>query len=139
MAAARPKSARGGNPPEHARFKKGQSGNPAGRPPKNRDIRKQVEAELDQMVMISEGGKRVRLTKREIIAKKLVNDAAMGDPKSLANLLKLIAGPSQPEYPVVAVDPADLARFAKRYLSQEQLLGNDKSDAEVPAARHGTK
>src|SRR5687768_6355226 len=115
MAAPR-KPGSGGNPPEQTRFKKGQSGNPAGRPRKNRDLRKLVEAELDQVIGITENGRRVRLTKREVIVKKLVNDAALGDPKAVQALIRLIGGGSEPDNQVVAVDPAELARFALRYL-----------------------
>ncbi len=105
-----------GCPPIHGRFKKGQSGNPKGRPPKSHDFKKLVEAELDVPISLSENGKRVRLSKRELIAKKLVNDAARGEDKALGHLLKLIGGPSEPDNPTVSVDPAEIARFAMRYL-----------------------
>jgi hypothetical protein len=107
-----------GRPPEHSRFKKGQSGNPAGRPPRNRDLKKLVEAELDQVVSLTEGGKQIRLTKREVIVKKMVNAAAGGDAKSLQALLKVIGGTSEPENPMIGIDPADLARFTRRYLGR---------------------
>lgn len=108
-----------GRPPEHSRFQKGVSGNPRGRPPKNRNLKKLVEEELDQSVSLTENGKRVRLTKRELIAKMLVNDAAKGDQKALQTIVKLIGVSSEPDNPVVDVDPAALARFVARYLSQE--------------------
>ncbi len=107
-------------PPLETRFQKGKSGNPRGRPPKSRDLRKLVEAELDQLITISENGKRVRLTKREIMIKKLVNGAVRGDEKPLQALLKLIGPEPEPD-PVVAVTPDELARFALRHLSKVEV------------------
>lgn len=79
------------NPPEHSRFKKGQSGNPSGRPPGSRNLKTLLEAELEQLVTITDNGRRRRLTKREIIVKALVNDAAKGDHRARAQLLPLIS------------------------------------------------
>jgi hypothetical protein len=108
-----------GRPPEHSRFKKGVSGNPRGRPPRSRDLKKLIDDELDQILTLTENGKRVRLTKRELIAKKLVNDAARGEQKALQTIVKLIGISSEPQNPLVDVDPAELARFVARFLSQE--------------------
>ena len=108
-----------GHPPLEHRFRKGMSGNPKGRPKKERSLRKLVEAELDQFAWITQNGKRVRLTLREVVAKTVVKDAAKGDDKALDRLIKLIGGGSEPENPVVQVDPAELARFALRYLPRQ--------------------
>lgn len=105
-----------GRPPEHSRFKPGASGNPKGRPPKKRDLKKLVEEELDQPVWITENGKRLRLTKREIIVKTLVNDAAKGEAKALATLVKLIGPTSEEPNPYSAADAAEIAAFVARYL-----------------------
>ena len=115
-----------GRPPLHSRFAKGKSGNPAGRPKKDRDLRRLAETELDQPVWINEAGKRVRLTKREIIIKKLVNDAAKGEHKALRTLLSLIGTAPEPD-PVASVDPAELARFAMRYLPQAEPHGTSEN------------
>lgn len=114
-----------GGPPEHSRFKPGTSGNPKGRPPKKRDLKKLVEEELDLPVWITENGKRVRLTKREIIVKTLVNDAAKGDPKALATLVRLIGTASEEENPYNAADAVEIAAFVARYLPSAAGGSND--------------
>ena len=84
---SRPSSGLYRNPPEHTRFRKGQSGNPKGRPKGSKNFRTLVERELDQQIELSENGKSVRLSKRQIIAKKLVNEAATGNSRAWRELL----------------------------------------------------
>jgi hypothetical protein len=74
-------------PPKHSRFKAGQSGNPRGRPRKNRSIETMIKRELDQMVSITELGRELRISKREAIIKQFVNRAIKGDPKPLQLML----------------------------------------------------
>ena len=104
-----------GNPPEHSRFRKGTSGNPNGRPRKERSLKKLLEAELDEQITLTENGRRVRLTKREVLAKKMVNDALTGDRKAQQALFRLVGDAGEPENPTVEVDPAELARFLARF------------------------
>ncbi len=76
-----------GRPPKRTRFKAGQSGNPRGRPKKNRSIEAMVKRELDRMVDITEGGRELRISKREAIIKQFVNRALKGDAKPLQLML----------------------------------------------------
>ena len=77
-------------PPEHTRWKPGQSGNPRGRPKKVKDFEKLLDIELSRTLRITEGGQQVTLTKREVILKSLVNDALKGDLRALKMLLPFI-------------------------------------------------
>lgn len=113
-----------GRPPRHAQFRKGQSGNPRGRPPKERDLKKLVERELDAVIQITDQGKKVKLTKREVLARKLVNDALMGEAKAIQSLIKLSGGAPEVE-PIAHIDPEELARFLRRYSPRD-----DEGDAE---------
>lgn len=130
-----------GRPPAHSQFAKGQSGNPKGRPRKERDLRKLVDAELDQTVFITEGDRRVRLTKREIMVKKLVNGAVRGEDKPLLALLKLIGSGAEPD-PVANIDPAEIARYALRYLPKDGLppaegSAHPRDDEAAPESKGG--
>jgi hypothetical protein len=62
-----------GSPPKHSRFKKGRSGNPKGRPPNSRNFDSLLNEELEQKISVTERGATRRITKREAIAKRLVD------------------------------------------------------------------
>jgi len=90
-----------GRPPKHSRFKKGQSGNPKGRPKGSRNFANILEEELDQKVSVTDGGKRRRVSKRRLAIRQQVNKAAQGDPKAFQAIARLhremeegTAGPS---------------------------------------------
>jgi hypothetical protein len=70
-------------PPEATRFKKGQSGNPSGRPRKSPSIQALVERELDQTVAHKMDGKSILLTKRELVAKAVVSNMLQGNMRTI--------------------------------------------------------
>jgi hypothetical protein len=74
-------------PPKRTQFPKGQSGNPRGRPKGSGNFQTAILKELKRRVPITEDGKRKKITKREAVAKQLVNKAAAGDPKAIPVLL----------------------------------------------------
>ena len=65
------------------RFKTGQSGNPAGRPPDR--LRKRIEAELEKIASSKPGEAR---TKLELLAENIVSDALRGDSQSRKLLIE---------------------------------------------------
>lgn len=64
-----------GKPPEHTRFKKGQSANPSGRPKGSKSLRAVIDEVLDTKVLVTIGGKRRRVTKKHLIVETAVNEA----------------------------------------------------------------
>jgi hypothetical protein len=76
-----------GKPPRRTRFCKGQSGNPKGRPRGAKNLATLMEKVLKEPVVISENGKRRRISKREALIKQLVNKAIAGDPRSIKLML----------------------------------------------------
>lgn len=110
-------------PPMYTRWKSGQSGNPKGRPKKIKEFEKLLDIELSKEITITEGGQKVRVSKRELIMKTLVHDAVKGDKRALKMLMPYITdhktiGGFEP-------DAADRAAFI-------QLLGEfSESDNEI--------
>jgi hypothetical protein len=76
-----------GKPPRSTQFKPGQSGNPAGRPRGAKNFATAIEEELQARVSVTENGRHKRISKREVIAKHLVNKAASRDLKAIPLLL----------------------------------------------------
>ena len=76
-----------GNPAHHTWFKKGQSGNPTGRPRGSKNLTTLLEKELKQRVVVTENGRRRSITKQEAMVKHLVNKAISGDRQLMQLLL----------------------------------------------------
>lgn len=74
-------------PPLATRFKAGKSGNKKGRPKGSKNFATVIQDELRVRISIVENGRRRKITKREAIAKQLVNRAAAGDLKAMPPLL----------------------------------------------------
>jgi hypothetical protein len=72
-----------GNPPGATRFKKGQSGNPKGRPKDALNVLSLVAKAQKKKVVVNEKGRRKKITKLEAGLTQLVNKAASGDLRAL--------------------------------------------------------
>jgi len=79
-----------GKPPLHSRFKRGQSGNPRGRPPGAKNLTSLLTEALNEPVVIAEDGGRRKISKREAIVKQLVNKSAKGDWRAVKLLLDIL-------------------------------------------------
>lgn len=73
-------------PPAHKRFKKGQSGNPKGRPKNSKNIRNMLRDILNETIPVTENGQSRLMTKREALLRKVVNGAFSLNPAALNRL-----------------------------------------------------
>lgn len=72
-----------GKPPKSTQFKPGKSGNPRGRPKKIKNTYEILKNELDQEVILKEGGKTIVLSKKQALLRHLVNKAVKGDTRAM--------------------------------------------------------
>lgn len=79
-----------GRPPVEARFQKGRSGNPKGRPKGSKNVVKVVELELDGKVTVIENGQRRKLSRADVMVKALVAKAMKGDLRAFEAITKLL-------------------------------------------------
>ncbi len=116
-------------PPRATQFKPGQSGNPKGRPKGSRNFTTDIEEELDARIFVTENGKRKTITKRQAVAKQLVNKAAAGDAKATPLLLRAVSAtgstddPNAPNFVPGREDQFVMASIVKRI-----RLMQDESD-----------
>ena len=75
-------------PPQHTQFRKGQSGNPKGRPKGSRALATIWLRAMNEKVTISENGQRRRITKQEAAIKQLANKAASGDKRAIQDMIR---------------------------------------------------
>jgi Family of unknown function (DUF5681) len=81
-----------GKPPEYTRFKKGQSGNPRGRPKKQpKDVAAHMADLLDEKQTVRMNGKTVVMTGDELMARRLMEKAMKGDAKAFEKVHQLKA------------------------------------------------
>ena len=79
-----------GKPPEHRRFKKGQSGNPNGRPKGTKNLKTDLAEELAEKILVTEAGHQQPRSKQRAMIKRLIAEAISGNVNALNALLKLI-------------------------------------------------
>jgi hypothetical protein len=121
-----------GKPPRHSQFGKGHSGNPRGRPKGSPNLSTLLDGALNERVIVSENGKRKRITKREAILKQLVNKAASGDPKSIHMLLTEIrlAEGRQPSAEPMLLDETDREVIRQLYQRLHESGENQNEEEE---------
>lgn len=120
-----------GKPPKTTQFKPGQSGNPRGRPRRQRNFRTVAEDVLNENITIREGDRTRTVSRLDAIVRVTVNNALKGDPKAIAAFIHLFrpAGlmDEEPEVstgePVRAEDDSILADFLARHGNVEQQNG----------------
>ena len=113
-------------PPQHSRFKPGQSANPAGRKKGVANFRTDVENTLQLPVQLSERGKTKRVSTQQAALSRLKQKALSGDGRALDRALKLAgqlseeAESSEMAGRMDIVDAEILAAFAEEVLSSPQ-------------------
>jgi len=78
-----------GKPPKNTRFRKGQSGNPKGRPKRARGLKHDLQRELDETVTVTENGRQIRLSKQQLMVKQLFAKAMKGDIRAIQRIVEL--------------------------------------------------
>ncbi|MEM6414328.1 MAG: DUF5681 domain-containing protein [Pseudomonadota bacterium] len=120
-----------GKPPKAGQFKKGQSGNPKGRPKGSNNLSTDVKEILKTPVAINEGGKPKKVSTQQAMLLRLRQDALKGDAKAIDQLVKL-ASAFNNEALVASgntVLDSDDEAVLKEYLLRQQSTEGRKGDA----------
>lgn len=122
-----------GSPPEHSRFKKGQSGNPSGRPKRPARLGDDLMDELAEKIPVTIGGRSRHITKQRGLIKALVASALKGDIRAASLLMgwcaKVIeAGPDEKaELDVSAEDRRIIEDYLERQVKLRLARQEDKA------------
>jgi hypothetical protein len=125
-------------PPRQTRFKRGESGNPSGRPKGSKNLATLLEKELRQRVVVNENGRRRSITKQEAMIKHLVNKALSGDRRLLQLMLEEIRllETRAASSGTAIIDEADqqvMRQIQERLRRATQQGGNDELESETHA------
>jgi methionine synthase II (cobalamin-independent) len=122
------------NPPKQNRFKKGQSGNPKGRPKGSKNVATVLQKANRQVIKVTKGGRIKRMSLVEAIIQQLINKAASGDLKAIHEYLycqRIFVVTEQISESGPAFDEKDrpvLAGIFKRLAKHKDLLADIELD-----------
>ena len=125
-----------GKPPKRSRFKKGQSGNPRGRPKRTKNFKTDLREELAEPVNIREGGRLTSVSSQRAILKKLRAKALNGDQRALDRLLALAERyaledtADDDERDLSKSDQEIIARFKERTIREYETEQNRNQDGD---------
>jgi len=124
-----------GRPPTHTRFKKGESGNPHGRPIGSANAKTRIARVLDEKVEVREGDKIRSMSKLEAMFAAHTNKAMKGDPRSFSTVIAhaarvgaLAESAAEPAIPTAEEDAAIVKEFLRRHARPAE--SDPKSDPE---------
>ena len=112
-----------GKPPRHTRFRKGQSGNPRGRPKGSRNFASELDEILNAPVPVTENGRKTQVSTRKAVLLRLREKALKGDPRAIKEVLGLIQGQ----------EATKEAAQAERGLSRDEVAILKRFEAEIRA------
>jgi hypothetical protein len=124
-------------PPQHSRFKRGQSGNPAGRPKGALNIETDLKQELSERIAIREGDRSLKVSKQRALLKAMMAKALKGDTRAAGIVLQLIAKIAPPEEEIAGQEHQQLSESEAAIL--ERFIARRLSDKNKQPEQHNTE
>jgi hypothetical protein len=122
-----------GSPPKVNQFKKGESGNPSGRPKGSLNVREALERHLHRTVQVREGGRARTMTVFDAMIMAAITSACRGNLKMIEWILSVVSSSRSLEElmrgrPVFEFTPEEAARFSQERLLERVTPKNDDDD-----------
>ena len=108
-------------PPKSGQFKKGQSGNPKGRPRGSNNFLTMLDQELEQPIVVNENGRKRTVSRMQAMVKRMVAGALQGDQKALLTLVEILRRTGKFEQTdIEALVPDDYESILETYVAKRQ-------------------
>ncbi len=127
-------------PPENSQFKTGQSGNPKGRPIGTKNLKTDLNEELQKAITVREGAHPIKISKQLAIVKTLIAKTLQGDARAATTLtsmmykvLDLGDDKAPAEEPLNASESEVLRVLSERLLEHADAATADTTAADAPA------
>src|SRR5262245_46917634 len=134
-----------GRPPSATRFKKGQSGNPKGRPKGRKSVGKIFQDALHRPIEVREGERIRVMPKIEAVIELTLNKALKGDHRSFAKLmdvadkLRIVELPPNEQKNVISYEDVASAREKLTRLLESRMERTEAATADNVPPRGNTK
>lgn len=118
------------NPSAQTRFKKGQSGNPRGRPKRTRNLRNDLAKISNREIVTTVNGKSRRLSQQEAVLLTLFSKAIAGDARASTTLTNLLLRLSACGEPSTPANPQPLSENDKQIVENflKRRAANSSND-----------
>ena len=117
-------------PPRHSQFQPGRSGNPKGRPKTAKGLHTLVRDTLTQKVAVRTANGTKKISRIEAVLQKTVEQAMKGNPRALAELIKLYSNavPNETAQIVPELRDEDLTATDLATLEELRILLNPREE-----------
>jgi hypothetical protein len=122
-----------GKPPKHSRFRKGQSGNSAGRPKGSINIQSEMKRLLVRKTEIKVNGAIQRIPRSRVLCLALIQKGMAGDVRAISKIID-IAGPETADElkaTAASLTSADLD-LLRRALAREDEANSGAASSSTP-------
>lgn len=111
-----------GKPPKHTQFAPGVSGNPKGKPRKNMMYEEELQAVLSTRVPVMSNGKKIYVTKRQLLLEQIINGAIKNNPTLMRLALPLLRlSDGAPDFEILPEDQKTLQALMKNFNSDGSI------------------
>ena len=125
-----------GKPPLGTRFRKGQSGNPKGRPRGTKNLKTDLMEELQETIVVREGDRTIRMSRQRAMIKTVMNKSLKGDARAFITLIRMITRFTEPDGGSTEVDEALSADERELWQGLLDEVRSEQTCAPKRSAKH---